>query len=63
MLKIPAMRRLLEQRPDLRVLYTSGYTENTNVHADAIVSRIGFLQKPYVMQTLLEKTREMLDGP
>ncbi len=53
-------QRLLEQRPDLRVLYTSGYTDDAVVH-DKSNARIAFLGKPYVVETLLEKVRSLLD--
>jgi two-component system, cell cycle sensor histidine kinase and response regulator CckA len=60
---IELARLLLEQRPDLRVLYTSGYAEGALV--DEVVSRPGvdFLPKPYIDDTLLEKTRDLLDRP
>jgi PAS domain S-box-containing protein len=60
---IELARRMLEQRPDLRVLYTSGYTESSIVHEGVVEPRISFLQKPYVLDTLLAKVREILDQP
>ena len=54
-------RRLVEQRPKIKVLYTSGYTENAIVHHGVLEPRVSFLQKPYVLETLLNKVREVLD--
>jgi two-component system, cell cycle sensor histidine kinase and response regulator CckA len=54
-------RKLLELRPGLRVLYTSGYSESGVVQGSATESVIGFLPKPYVAGTLLHKTRAILD--
>ncbi len=55
-------RRLIEKRLDVRVLYTSGYTENPVVHERELGPRFAFLRKPYVKETLLGKTRELLDA-
>ncbi|HVH99538.1 MAG TPA: PAS domain-containing protein [Enhygromyxa sp.] len=60
---IELARRMLEQQPELRVLYTSGYTEHAIVQEGVVEPRIAFLQKPYVLDTLLAKVREILDQP
>jgi signal transduction histidine kinase len=54
-------RELLELRPDLRVLYTSGYTEDDVVHHGGPKREIAFLQKPYLVETILGKVRDLLD--
>ncbi len=53
-------RRLFEQRPELRVLYTSGYTEDA-VMRGVLEPNTAFLAKPYVGEALLDKVRELLD--
>jgi two-component system, cell cycle sensor histidine kinase and response regulator CckA len=53
---------LLEARPDLRVIYVSGYTHNTIVHHGVLDEGITFLQKPYTSAMLARKVREVLDG-
>ena len=48
-------------RPDTKVLYTSGYTEDTIGHHGVLKPGIAFLQKPYSMATLASRAREVLD--
>ena len=48
-------------RPNLKVLFTSGYTENVIVHHGVLDSGIYFIGKPYAAQGLATKVREVLD--
>jgi signal transduction histidine kinase/ActR/RegA family two-component response regulator len=54
--------RLLRIRPELCVLYMSGYTENAILHHGILDSGVAFLQKPIVPETLARRVREVLDG-
>jgi len=47
--------------PEIRVLFTSGYTEDHIVNSGSLDRGIDFLQKPYSIQTLAKKVREILD--
>jgi PAS domain S-box-containing protein len=47
--------------PEIRVLFTSGYTEDSIVSSGSLERGIDFLQKPYSIQTLAKKVREVLD--
>jgi two-component system cell cycle sensor histidine kinase/response regulator CckA len=48
-------------RPDVKVLYTSGYTDDAIVHHGVLEPGIHFLQKPFSLKTLSHKVREVLD--
>jgi CheY-like chemotaxis protein len=48
-------------RPDIKVLYTSGYTDNAIVHHGVLNPGTHFLQKPFSPKTLSHKVREVLD--
>jgi PAS domain S-box-containing protein len=54
---------LRQQNAHLRVLYTSGYTENTIVHHGVVDADVDFLAKPYVSGDLARRIREVLDRP
>jgi two-component system, cell cycle sensor histidine kinase and response regulator CckA len=54
-------RRLAEQRPELRVVYMSGYTEEAIVHHGVLNPGIAFLHKPFTSKALGRKIREALD--
>jgi PAS domain S-box-containing protein len=60
-------RELAEQlaatRPELKVLFASGYTENVIVHHGLVDERLSFIAKPFTMQSLAAKLREVLPSP
>jgi CheY-like chemotaxis protein len=53
--------RLSQLRPEMKVLYMSGYTENAVGHNGLLEAGIILLQKPFTLPTLKEKVREVLD--
>ena len=50
-------------QPGLRVLYTSGYTENAIVHHGRLDAGVDLLSKPYRRAELAARVREILDRP
>ena len=56
-------KQLVEQRPELRVIYMSGYTEDAIVQHGVLKPGIAFLHKPFTSETLGRKIRDVLDGP
>ncbi|MEI9991308.1 MAG: CHASE3 domain-containing protein [Rhizomicrobium sp.] len=54
-------RRAQELRPGLKVLYTSGYTQNAIVHNGRLDDDAHLLSKPYRKDDLARKIRGLLD--
>ena len=54
-------RRLRATHPALRMLFTSGYTEETTAPEGIVPGAVDFLPKPYGLQALAGKVRETLD--
>lgn len=46
--------------PDIHILFTSGYTEDHIVKSGSLDKGINFLQKPYSLQLLAKKVREVI---
>ncbi len=53
--------RLIALRPELRILYVSGYTDDAMLSSGSFPSGTAFLQKPFTLGSLLGKVREVLD--
>jgi signal transduction histidine kinase len=49
--------------PDLKILFTSGYTDDAITHHGVLEAGVEFLPKPYTSATLARKVRELLDQP
>jgi len=48
-------------RPDMKVIYMSGYTDNAILHHGVLSPGIEFLEKPFTPAGLRKKVREVLD--
>jgi PAS domain S-box-containing protein len=60
----PQLRdRLLAIRPETRVLFLSGYTDDEMIKRGVLEDGVQFLQKPFPPDVLARKIREILDAP
>jgi len=51
---------LKSERPDMKVLYMSGYTQNIIMQKGILASDINYIQKPFAIKVLARKVRETL---
>jgi two-component system, cell cycle sensor histidine kinase and response regulator CckA len=56
------IERLRQRHPELRVLFMSGYAERALTHDGSVPSGTGYLEKPFTVETLMRRLREVLDA-
>jgi len=54
--------RLGSKRPELKVVYMSGYTDDAIVRHGLLEQATAFIQKPFTPSSLARKVREVLDS-
>ena len=52
----------IRRRPEVKVLYTTGYTRNAIVHNGVLDAGVALLPKPFTISQLATKVRQVLDG-
>jgi CheY-like chemotaxis protein len=52
----------LQARPELKLLFTTGFTRNAVVHNGVLDHGVNFLAKPFTIDQLAAKVREVLDS-
>jgi two-component system cell cycle sensor histidine kinase/response regulator CckA len=57
------MQRLAPGRPEMKVLYMSGYADEAVARHGVLDPGTSFIQKPFKPDALAQKVREVLDGP
>ena len=55
-------KNLLSLYPHLKRLFMSGYTADVIAHHGVLEEGVHFIQKPFSMQNLATKVRDVLDG-
>ena len=55
-------RRAIVTRPDLKVLFTTGYAEHAELQSDLVAGGEALLRKPYSRHDLAVRVRRMLDS-
>ena len=56
------VREVRAQQPSVKVLFMSGYTENTILKASVLQHETAFIEKPFSLEGLTSKVREVLDA-
>jgi two-component system, cell cycle sensor histidine kinase and response regulator CckA len=56
------VERLRERRPDLPVLFMSGYAERAFTSDGSMPAGTGYLEKPFTVETLMRRLREVLEA-
>ena len=51
----------LRRRPDLKVLYATGYTRNAIIHQGRLDADVELLNKPFTHDVLTRKVRQILE--
>jgi PAS domain S-box-containing protein len=54
------VERLQTQGHEMKVLYVSGYTDDTTIYLGELPAGTAFLQKPFTLGSLLDKVKEVL---
>lgn len=53
----------LRRRPELRVIFTTGFSRNAVIHNGVLDKDVNFLAKPFTLEQLTAKVREVMAAP
>ena len=53
----------LRKHPDLKVVYTTGFSRNAIIHNGVLNAGVNFIAKPFTLDALADKIRSVLDAP
>jgi len=56
-------QEILASKPDLKVIYMSGYTDDVLLNTGALGPGMSFLRKPLQLDRVTALIREVLDAP
>jgi PAS domain S-box-containing protein len=54
--------RITSERPNVKVLFISGYTDDSIFRHGVLEGGVAYLQKPFNLKSIAQKIREVLDG-
>lgn len=55
------VKKISEKRPDVKVLFMSGYSDGAVVHHGFLCADNAFIEKPFGLENMAQKVREILD--
>jgi PAS domain S-box-containing protein len=56
-------QRLAKERPQMKMICMSGYTDDSIIRHGVLEAKVAYLQKPLTTETLARKVRQVLDTP
>ena len=55
-------KKITEKFSHIKILFTSGYTDDSIIKYEVVDAHTNFIQKPFTLETLAQKVRKVLDG-
>ncbi|HRR26283.1 MAG TPA: response regulator, partial [Acidobacteriota bacterium] len=57
------VEKIRQLRPQVRVLFMSGYTSDAVAHRGILDGEVEFISKPFSLKEFVQKVREVLNRP
>jgi CheY-like chemotaxis protein len=58
---VEVVERIRQERPEMRILFISGYTDRSLQMTESLPAKTGFLQKPFTPDVLAARVRMAID--